>query len=149
MLIFKKMSDFFLVGSLLLMVFVVSGQQQEEPTLPKDVKVKSIYFGGGSYYIDVEQETEVYDWFDAIENIHQYQIRIESHTDNIGSKAYNQYLSEMRSEATRILLMNYPTELVNISVGDFGEDLPDFDNHQWAGKLRNRRVDIILRKLEF
>jgi len=131
------------------MVSVALAQSDTKPPLPKDVKIKSIYFGGGSYYIDQEQETGVYNWLEEIDNIHQYQIRIESHTDNIGSKSYNQYLSEMRSEAARVLLMNYHTELVNISVGDFGEELPDYDNYQWEGKLRNRRVDIILRKLEF
>jgi outer membrane protein OmpA-like peptidoglycan-associated protein len=127
----------------------VIAQSSIEGENKKDVKIKSIYFGGGSYYIDAEQELQVYEWLEEIENIHQYQIRIESHTDNIGSKSYNQYLSEMRSEAARILLSNYHTELVNVSVGDFGEELPDFDNQHWQGKLRNRRVDIILRKLEF
>ena len=142
------MKNYFLLFFILLSTVLI-GQTEEKQQLPKDVKVKSIYFGGGSFFIDAEQEHEVYGWLDQIENIHQYQIRIESHTDNIGSKRYNQYLSEQRSESARLLLENYHTEVVNISVGDFGEDLPDFDNQQWQGKLRNRRVDIILRKLEF
>lgn len=137
------MMFFLLSANLLVAQASIEGQDKN------DVKIRSIYFGGGSYYIDQEQEVELYEWLDEIENIHQYQIRIESHTDNIGSKSYNQYLSEMRSEAARILLSNYHTELVNVSIGDFGEDLPDFNNQQWQGKLRNRRVDIILRKLEF
>ena len=142
------MNNYFILFFILLSTVLI-GQTEDEHQLPKDVKVKSIYFGGGSFFIDAEQEHEVYGWLDKIENIHQYQIRIESHTDNIGSKRYNQYLSEQRSESARLLLENYHTEVVNISVGDFGEDLPDFDNQQWQGKLRNRRVDIILRKLEF
>ncbi len=142
------MQHYFLLF-LILLSSVLIAQSEDEQQLPKDIKIKSIYFGGGSYFIDIQQEQEVYGWLDEIENIHQYQIRIESHTDNIGSKRYNQYLSEMRSESARLLLKNYHTEIVNMSVGDFGEDLPDFDNQQWQGKLRNRRVDIILRKLEF
>ncbi len=139
----------FIICSLLATSALMAQATDEVGDFKSDIKIKSIYFGGGSYYIDGEQELQVYEWLDEFENIHQYQIRIESHTDNIGSKSYNQYLSEMRSESTRILLKNYHTELVNVSVGDFGEDLPDFDNQQWQGKLRNRRVDIILRKLEF
>lgn len=115
----------------------------------KKVLIKSIYFGGGSYYIDDEQGQGVYEWLENIENVHQYQIRIESHTDNIGSMEYNKYLSQMRSESTLYLLEHFHTELVNMSIGDFGEHSPHFDNDDWEGKLRNRRVDIILRKLEF
>jgi len=143
------MNVFHVIICFLLTTTVSVAQSTDKVKSKNEVKIKSIYFGGGSYYIDGEQELTLYEWLDEFENIHQYQIRIESHTDNIGSKSYNQYLSEMRSEAARILLSKYHTELVNVSVGDFGEDVPDFDNQQWQGKLRNRRVDIILRKLEF
>lgn len=136
---------------LLICSFYIIGFAQVDP-LPLDEKkvlIKSIYFGGGSYYIDNEQAEEVYKWLEQIENVHQYQIRIESHTDNIGSAEYNKYLSQMRSESTMYLLEHFHTELVNMSIGDFGEQSPHFDNTDWEGKLRNRRVDIILRKLEF
>jgi len=127
----------------------ISQADVEGIRLDNKVLIKSIYFGGGSYYIDEEQAEDVYKWLEGIENVHQYQIRIESHTDNIGSAKYNKYLSQMRSESTLYLLEHFHTELVNISIGDFGEHSPHFDNNDWEGKLRNRRVDIILRKLEF
>jgi len=136
---------------LLICSFCCIGFSQNDP-LPLDDKkvlIKSIYFGGGSYYIDQEQAQDVYKWLEEIENVHQYQIRIESHTDNIGSAEYNEYLSQMRSESTLYLLEHFHTELVNMSIGDFGEQSPHFNNNDWEGKLRNRRVDIILRKLEF
>lgn len=139
---------------LLLIIFcfqwsLALSQDGKAKKLDDKVLIKSIYFGGGSYYIDEEQELDVYKWLEQIDNVHQYQIRIESHTDNIGSMEYNKYLSQMRSESTLYLLENYHTELVNMSIGDFGEQSPNFDNNNWEGKLRNRRVDIILRKLEF
>jgi len=109
--------------------------------------IKSIYFGGGSYFIDEEQAQDVYEWLEGIENIHMYQINIKSHTDNIGSKSFNQYLSEMRSESALRLLKQFPTTLSNISIADYGEQTPDFKNDSWEGKQRNRRVDIILMKV--
>lgn len=133
----------------LVLLNAMQAQDEDVKSPENKVLIRSIYFGGGSYYIDQEQQTEVYKWLSKIENVHQYQIRIESHTDNIGSAAYNKYLSEMRSEATLYMLENFETELVNMSIGDFGEDSPHFDNRSMSGKLRNRRVDIILRKLEF
>lgn len=137
------------ITSILVCIAVIGFGQNDIDVNPDSVLVKSIYFGGGSYYIDEEQAFGVYDWLEQIENIHQYQIRIESHTDNIGSASYNKYLSQMRSESTLTLLEQFHTELVNMSIGDFGEQSPHFNNGDWEGKLRNRRVDILLRKLEF
>jgi len=129
---------------LCLTVLCASAYAQEDDQKPL---IKSIYFGGGSYYIDEEQAQDVYDWLDEIENIHMYQINIKSHTDNIGSKSFNQYLSEMRSESALRLLKQFPTTLSNISISDYGEQTPDFENNTWEGKKRNRRVDIILLKV--
>lgn len=109
--------------------------------------IKSIYFGGGSYYIDYEQEEEVLEWLEGIDNIHQYQITIKSHTDNIGSKRFNQYLSEMRSESAYRLLQQFPTDLFNIRITDYGEVAPDYKNNSRENQFRNRRVDIILMKV--
>ena len=44
----------------------------------------SIYFGGGSYYIDEEQCQELIQFIENIENLDQYKIVLFSHTDNIG-----------------------------------------------------------------
>lgn len=132
--------------AILLMCFLVASfsYAQEEEQKPL---IKSIYFGGGSYGIDEGQAQDVYEWLEGIENIHMYQINIKSHTDNIGSKSFNQYLSEMRSESALRLLKQFPTTLSNISIADYGEQTPDFKNDSWEGKQRNRRVDIILLKV--
>lgn len=124
--------------------FAIPAQAQEDDQKPL---IKSIYFGGGSYRISEDQAQDLYDWLDEIENIHMYQIIIKSHTDNIGSKSFNQYLSEMRSESALRLLKQFPTTLSNISISDYGEQTPDFENNSWEGKQRNRRVDIILLKV--
>lgn len=123
--------------------------QEADPDNPNDhePKIKSIYFGGGSYTIDSKQANDVLEWLDGIENIHMYQITIKSHTDNIGSKRFNQYLSEMRSESAFLLLQQFPTDLFNIRVNDYGEQAPDFRNNSRENQFRNRRVDIILMKV--
>jgi outer membrane protein OmpA-like peptidoglycan-associated protein len=106
--------------------------------------IHSIYFGGGSYYIDDQQTQELQDWLLTIPNIDDTEITIHSHTDNIGSKEYNEWLSQMRSRAAIIKLLEQgiPRELMSIE--DFGELNPVYDNSTWEGKLKNRRVDIII-----
>lgn len=108
----------------------------------------SIYFGGGSYSIDEKQAEELMQWLEEVPNLYMYRIHIHSHTDNIGSKEFNQYLSEMRSLSTYELVKRFPSDLYNIIIDDFGEENPVYKNDSWSGRQRNRRVDVVLKKLE-
>ncbi len=105
----------------------------------------SIYFGGGSYYIDQRQARNLVRWLDEHPDLTGYQITIHSHTDDIGPKEYNDELAQMRSQAALRRLIQYGIEPGGISIEDFGELNPVYDNSTMEGKLRNRRVDIIIR----
>jgi outer membrane protein OmpA-like peptidoglycan-associated protein len=106
---------------------------------------KSIYFDGGSWYIDEGQSVELSRWLDSIPNLlDKYRIQLISHTDPIGGKEYNEYLSQMRSTAVLQLLVeqHIPTEV--ISVKDWGLENPVYSNDDWGGRVMNRRVDVIV-----
>ena len=113
---------------------------------PED-KTISIYFGGGSYYIDEEQASDLVRFIEDVDNIAKYQIEVHGHTDNIGSYEFNHYLSQMRSQEVIYILNEQLIESETIFKYDHGELNPDFSNDTWNGKLHNRRVDVILRKL--
>ena len=117
------------------------------PSLAQD-KVISIYFGGGSYYVDPVQTDDLHNFINAIPDINACEIEIHSHTDDIGSIEYNDWLSRARSqEIFQILQQNENLREEQILIMDFGETNPVFDNNTWEGKLRNRRVDIIVKKI--
>lgn len=105
--------------------------------------VKSILFGGGSWYIDEYQIAELYHFIDSLPGAMSYTISIHSHTDNIGGVAFNQMLSEYRSEAALQLLIRKGYLRDAIEIKDFGLHNPVFDNSTHEGRIRNRRVDII------
>ena len=113
------------------------------------VIIKSIYFGGGSYYVDEEQTLELFRLIDGIEKLGSFQISITSHTDNIGGVEYNQWLSNMRSEAViqKLLLKGIPTDQIHTK--DFGQHNPLYSNGNWMGRMKNRRVDIIFSPMLF
>jgi len=117
--------------------------QEEEP----EYFIFSIYFGGGSYYIDQEQSQELSKWLEDIPNLDMHSISIHGHTDDIGSMEYNKRLSQMRclSAKEKLLFNGIPSE--QISIAEFGEENPVYDNSTWEGKLKNRRVDIIIERL--
>jgi outer membrane protein OmpA-like peptidoglycan-associated protein len=104
----------------------------------------SIYFPGGSYYITQDQREDLRNFLLNIPNVNQYNITIHSHTDNIGGVEFNDMLSRMRSQSAmeQLLLNNIRQEMIEIK--DFGLHNPVFDNSTWEGKLKNRRVDILL-----
>ena len=128
--------------SVLLLYLSFNGLGQELPPDPK--LIKSIYFGGGSYYIDNGQYNELKKFIDSFSNIENYTITIHSHTDNIGSPDYNQMLSEMRSYMSLLKLVELKVPEAIISIHDFSEFNPIYDNSTHQGRIRNRRVDIIL-----
>ena len=113
---------------------------------PEDKSI-SIYFGGGSYFIDSEQEVDLVRFIEEVDNLARYQIEVHGHTDNIGSYESNQYLSHMRSKEVIRILNELLIERETIFQYDHGELNPDYNNDTWNGKLHNRRVDVILRKL--
>lgn len=111
---------------------------------------KSIYFGGGSYSIDSYQETELYNWLDSIPNLlEKYEIHLISHTDPIGGKQYNEWLSQMRSSAVQYLLIQRNIPEHKISIKDWGLDNPVYRNDSRRGMSMNRRVDVILYPIIF
>ena len=111
---------------------------------------KSIYFDGGSWYIDEGQTVELSRWLDSIPNLlEKYRIQLISHTDPIGGKEYNEYLSQMRSGAVfRILIEQHIPQEV-ISIKDWGLENPVYSNDDWGGRIMNRRVDVIVFPIVF
>ena len=63
------------------------------PALALSQHVHSVYFGGGSYYIDGNQASELRQFIESVPDLQHFQISISSHTDNIGGVEYNQWLS--------------------------------------------------------
>ena len=115
---------------------------------PEPSMIKSIYFGGGSYYIDPFQEEGIEKFINSFPNIQNYTITVHSYTDNIGSDEFNQMLSEMRSYMAIQNLVKFKVPRGIITIHDFGEFNPIYDNSTLEGRLKNRRVDIILWPIE-
>lgn len=125
---------------------VADAQQQQE-----EIRM-SIYFGGGSYDIDSYQTDELFHWLDSIQSLNildKYEIQLISHTDPIGGKEYNEWLSQMRSEAVKQLILQKEIPENKISVKDWGLDNAVYSNRSRQGMRMNRRVDVILYPLVF
>lgn len=81
---------------------------------------------------------------DIMERTTAYRLKIEGHTDNVGSRAYNKKLSHERAAAVRNWLLNNGVDASRVVSEGFGEDRPFVDNNTPADQQLNRRVELKL-----
>jgi outer membrane protein OmpA-like peptidoglycan-associated protein len=137
------MKLFFLISALL-------GSVLSAAQVGTDEIRKSIFFDGGSYEIDEYQAVELSRWLDSIPNLlDKYEIQLISHTDPIGGKRYNEWLSKMRSQSVFQLLLSKDIPEHIIHAKDWGLENPVYSNDNYRGMILNRRVDVILHPIVF
>lgn len=73
------------------------------------------------------------------------QIQIIGHTDNTGSAAYNQDLSQRRAGSVADVLLRSGVPSQRVAAFGRGEDQPIASNLTPDGRAMNRRVEIIIR----
>ncbi len=71
-------------------------------------------------------------------------LEADGHTDNEGSEAYDQRLSEQRAEAVREVLVRAGTPPNAIIARGFGKTRPLLSNDTSAGRAKNRRVELVI-----
>jgi len=71
-------------------------------------------------------------------------IRIEGHTDDIGSAKKNQELSQARAEWVRGFLIRRGVEPERLQAVGYGDTRPLVDHRNAAARAKNRRVDFII-----
>ena len=69
---------------------------------------------------------------------------IEGHTDNVGTAALNQQLSERRAAAVRDALAKHGVAAGRMQVQGFGLSRPVADNGTPEGRQTNRRTELIV-----
>ena len=80
---------------------------------------------------------------EVIKDNKQYKIKIIGHTDNVGSKKYNQNLSEKRAETIFNALLKAGIRPDRMSFLGEGERYPLVENTTKAKRKKNRRVEIM------
>jgi OOP family OmpA-OmpF porin len=69
-------------------------------------------------------------------------IEVQGHTDNVGTDAYNQTLSEARARAVVTWLTTHGVAADRMSAKGYGKTKPVADNNTDEGQAKNRRVEI-------
>ena len=69
-------------------------------------------------------------------------VEIQGHTDNVGTDAYNQTLSEARARAVMTWLTQHGVAAARMTAKGYGKTQPVADNNRDEGRMKNRRVEI-------
>ncbi len=69
-------------------------------------------------------------------------VELQGHTDNIGTDAYNQGLSERRAVVVKTFLTGHSIEASRMTPAGYGESQPIASNDSEEGREENRRVEL-------
>jgi len=70
-------------------------------------------------------------------------VRIEGHTDNVGTAESNRVLSERRAQSVMEALVQRGVDRSRLSAAGFGQERPIADNRTEEGRAKNRRVELV------
>jgi OOP family OmpA-OmpF porin len=133
-------------GSLTTNIRIAAGGKTMYDGLTADGRVatQGIYFDVNSTAIRGESTPTLQEIGDMLTQHPDLRITIEGHTDNTGSAAGNQTLSEKRAAAVRdYLIANYKIDAARLKSAGFGATKPVASNDTPEGRQNNRRVELV------
>jgi len=120
----------------------------EIPLMPVEkgqvLEMHNIFFATDSYQILPASYPELNQLVRLLKKNPGMTIEIGGHTDNTGSKEYNQELSEKRAESVYHYLVEAGIETERMAFHGYGMEKPIDTNETEAGRARNRRVEITI-----
>ena len=104
-----------------------------------------IHFDTDKSNIRISDEAELRRGIDFVKKYPGSEVRVEGHTDSVGTDRYNQKLSERRAEAVKnYLVQKGAVDASKITSAGYGETRPVASNKTGQGKAQNRRVEILI-----
>lgn len=105
-----------------------------------NIAAKAIFFNSSSAKIATKSYGPLNDIVTILKENPDLNLSIEGHTDNTGSEALNQKLSQSRADAVRKYLVDKGIDSDRLTSTGFGPSVPIADNKTVAGRAANRRV---------
>ena len=107
------------------------------------IALYGIHFETAKATILPDSETVLADVAKMLQQNSDVKVRIEGHTDNVGSAAANQTLSEKRAQAVVAWLSSHGIEGSRLQAKGWGASKPVDDNATEDGRAKNRRVELV------
>lgn len=105
------------------------------------LNIKQLYFPARSAELTPESRASINKLVDRLRKFPPSTIIVMAHTDNVGSDAYNQQLSQSRADSITKFLQSQNLPHTFIAQGK-GENEPIGNNNTNEGRAMNRRVEL-------
>lgn len=112
------------------------------------IVLKNIYFETGKAILTKESNTELDKVVTFMKDNSDIKVEISGHTDNVGTPASNQKLSESRAKAVVAYLISNGIPQEKLVYKGYGQAQPIAPNTTAAGKKLNRRVEFKILSVE-
>ncbi|MBT33524.1 MAG: hypothetical protein CMO01_27995 [Thalassobius sp.] len=120
--------------------------EDETPNLIQ--KTGQVYFDFNTTSLNDDAKQILDSWIAELAANNFLKLIIIGHTDNVGSKDINQQISIQRANSIKAYLEAAGIRSGKISVKGNGMAKPAFENTNEIGRAKNRRVELILIKVE-
>ncbi len=107
------------------------------------VAVYGINFDTGQSTIKPESDTVLQQIVAVLATNPSWKMRIEGHTDDVGTKALNDGLSTRRSASVEAWLVAHGVEKARLTHAGYGDTQPVGNNKTAEGRAKNRRVELV------
>lgn len=115
---------------------------QQDNTLV--IRLKQIAFASGKADLPSESLPLLAKVLEVAKSLNSGAIRVEGHTDSVGSEAVNNSISKSRADAVASYLKANGLSAANIKAEGFGFSKPIASNKSKEGRATNRRVDVVI-----
>jgi outer membrane protein OmpA-like peptidoglycan-associated protein len=107
-------------------------------------EISGVQFATGTANLNEQARERLARFSGIVASYPELRLRIEGHTDNVGTDDANSELSLRRAIRVRDYLVRLGVASGSVDVDGFGESRPIADNDTEAGRARNRRVEIVI-----
>lgn len=108
------------------------------------VSMWDVFFATGESDVLPQSYVELHRLIDLLQAHPTMRIELRGHTDNSGTREFNQRLSEARAQAVVEYLVAHGVERSRLSASGYGESMPIDSNDTPEGRSRNRRVEYLI-----
>ncbi|MBF26117.1 MAG: hypothetical protein CMP49_06385 [Flavobacteriales bacterium] len=106
------------------------------------INLENIYYEFNDYSLKEESLITIQKLANYLLVNPNIKIQIEGHTDNIGSKSYNNRLSEKRAKSVYLALIQCGISPYQLSYKGYGFSIPLIDEDNDLARIKNRRTEI-------
>jgi outer membrane protein OmpA-like peptidoglycan-associated protein len=106
------------------------------------VAIYGIYFDVDKSTLRPDSETALQHIFELLNADPGLKVEVQGHTDNTGTAAHNQTLSQERADSVKRWLVEHAVDGSRLTTKGYGDTQPVGDNKTPEGRAKNRRVEL-------